>query len=446
MGGVDQVRAVTVLVTGAAGLGKTALVDEAVKEFTAGDRAVLLLRGVCLPLVSFTVPFIGLRSALRLPEGTTPATVPPPPNLDEMPSRLPVMIDRWLDQITQDRHVVLTIDDVQWADQDTLDTLLYLAAGPAARPLAILATIRSPHPEATGSVDRWIAELRRMPRVELLELEPLDRAATAEQVSTLLGWPPDESLVDDVFDKTRGHPYLTELTVAGLARGSTHLPPDLPESVRSAVLGTFRSLEPDTRTALTVLAVAGRPLRPSELSRVLDAGGTSAGDEETLRGCLVEALHAAVVVEGEAGVWFRHPLSPEKLNEDLAPGERRRWHALLARFEEDSNPPPGSEFAHALRVAEHHHQAATPDSAYRSALTAAELAGGAGAHEQELRLLLRAFDLSPFMDADSETRQELLGRAQRAAMAAHALDEELHIVDEILASTELPDLARARTT
>ncbi|MET1083935.1 MAG: LuxR C-terminal-related transcriptional regulator, partial [Burkholderiales bacterium] len=413
------------------------------EQFAAGGDAVLVLRGVCLPLVAFTVPFIGFRSALRLPAGVVSATLPSPPDLDDMPARVPVLIDRWLDQITQERHVVLTIDDVQWADQDTLDTLLYLAAGPAARHLAILATVRSPQSEVSGPVDRWIAELRRMPRVEFLGLEPLDRAATAEQVSTLLGWPPDESLVDDVFDKTRGHPYLTELSVAGLSPGSTRLPPDLPESVRSAVLGTFRSLAPDTRTALTALAVAGRPLRPSELSRVLDAGGMSAGAEETLRGCLVEALHAAVVVEGEAGLWFRHPLTPELLHEDLAPGERRRWHALLARFEEDSDLQPGSEFAHALRVAEHHHQAATPDSAYRFGLAAARLARGAGAYEQELRLLLRALDLSTSMDADSETRQALLGRAQRAAMAAHALDEELRIVDEILASAELPDLARA---
>ena len=442
MRGADQIRAVTAVITGAAGLGKTALVAEAVKRFAAGDGAVLLLRGVCLPLVSFTVPFIGLRSALRLPEGTASETVPSPPDLDESPARVPVLVDRWLDKLTQDRHVILTIDDVQWADQDTLDTLLYLAAGPAARHLAILATVRSSQWEAAGPVDRWIAELRRMPRVELLELEPLDRAGTAEQVSTLLGWPPDESLVDDVFDKTGGHPYLTELTVAGLSRGSTQLPPDLPESVRSAVLGTFRSLAPDTRAALTALAVAGRPLRPPELRRILDAGGSPAEDEERLRAGLVEAVHAAVVVEADGGVWFRHPLTPELLNEDLAPDEKRRWHALLARFEEDTNPPTGSELARALRVAEHHHQAAS-DRAYRSALAAVRLAGDTGAYEQELRLLLRALDLSPSVAGGAESRMELLTRAQRAAMAASAVDEELRLVDEILASTELSDLARA---
>lgn len=443
MEGVGQVRAVTAVVTGTAGLGKTALVNEAVNRFAADDDAVLLLRGVCLPLVSFTVPFIGLRSALRLPEGATAATVPSPPNLDETPARVPVLVDRWLDQIAQDRHVVLAIDDVQWADQDTLDTLLYLAAGPAARHLAILATVRSSQGEDSGPVDRWIAELRRMPRVELLELEPLDRAGTAEQVSTLLGWPPDESLVDDIFDRTRGHPYLTELTVAGLSRGSTHLPPDLPESVRSAVLGTFRSLAPETRAVLTALAVSGRQLRPPELRRVLHAGSSPAGDEETFRAALVEASRAGVVVEGEAGVWFRHPLTSELVNEDLAPEEKRRWHALLARFEKDTKLTPGGEFAHALRVAEHHYQAAASGRAYRSALEAAGLARSAGAYEQELRLLLRALDLSPSVDGDAETRQELLGRAQRAAMAAHGVDEELRLVDEILTFTGLSDLARA---
>ena len=145
--------------------------------------------------------------------------MPPLPDLDAPPPRVPVVLDRWVEEITRTRRLVLTIDDLQWADQDTLDALLYLAAGPAERPLTLVGPIRDEDDTENRAIDHWVADARRMPRVELLRLGLLDRAGTDAQVTALLGWLPDQSLVEEVFRKTRGHPYLTELTVVRCCTG-----------------------------------------------------------------------------------------------------------------------------------------------------------------------------------------------------------------------------------
>jgi DNA-binding CsgD family transcriptional regulator len=435
----------TVIIEGEPGVGKTALVSSAIADASTRDDSALVLQGVCLPLASITMPFIGIRSALRglalLPGDE--ATLLPSPDLDDSPTRVPVLIDEWIDRITGWRRLVLTIDDLQWADGPTLDALMYLAAGPNGRPLTLIGTIRSldgPHPRP---VDRWMAQLGRVPRVVVLRLENLTREATAEQVSVLLGWPPDQSLVQDIYEKTRGHPYLTELTVAGLARGVTHLPADLPSTLTSAVLGAVRTLSPDAQAAMALLAICGRPMDSSALERVLANGGSSVPRGVALGSLLNEALDTGVVVEQPSGFWFRHPLTAELIESGLPGADRRRLHVALSNFEEAVGATGGAELDHALRIAEHHHRSGDVEQAYAAALKTAEVARESGAYLPELRLLLRALEVSPSLAADPIARYDLLCRARRAAEDAGAGDDELSIVEDTLASDDLPELVRA---
>ena len=116
---------------------KTSLVHHACSRVV--DSA-LILAGACLPLTSMTVPFLPIRAALR---GARHGGPTPLFELDNSNSNVPITFDAWLEDVCAERPVILTVDDLHWADQSTLDLLMCLLAGPADRRLAVVGTIRS---------------------------------------------------------------------------------------------------------------------------------------------------------------------------------------------------------------------------------------------------------------------------------------------------------------
>ena len=193
--GASAGEAQTVLVAGLVGVGKTSLARGAAERRTEAT----VLFGACLPLVSIAVPMLALRSLLT----SAPSELEAPDIGSPDVGLALVGIDDWLTRLCADRSVVLVLDDLQWADQATLDVLTFLIAGPVGRRLALVATIRTEEIGDAHVLQRWLADIRRLPRVTEIELGPLDHEATARQIAALLGQVPHTTLVDDVLRPQR---------------------------------------------------------------------------------------------------------------------------------------------------------------------------------------------------------------------------------------------------
>ena len=126
------------LIVGEAGVGKTSLARRACAD-AAGEVACLW--GTCLPLLSTTVPFLPLTAAVRDWAHTAPEPGPDQPDL-AAPGDAPAAYDAWLSELCARQPVLLVVDDLQWADQSSLDVLMFLLAGPQWRRLAVVTTIR----------------------------------------------------------------------------------------------------------------------------------------------------------------------------------------------------------------------------------------------------------------------------------------------------------------
>jgi predicted ATPase len=239
------------LISGEAGVGKTALA----REVTAGSNGDAdLLWAPCLPLTSLAVPFLPLMTALR---GWAAGREVPVPVLGGSGEEGPAAFDAWIDDMCRQRPVVLVVDDLQWADQSSLDVLMYILAGLAARRFAVLTIVRAG--EEGGPLRRWLADVRRFPGVSELTLGRLDRVATGEQIAALSGGPPHQSLIDDVYGRTQGNAYLTSLLVRGLSPNARALPAGLPNDLREAAARAWHGLSSGTRELTRLIAVAGRP-------------------------------------------------------------------------------------------------------------------------------------------------------------------------------------------
>ncbi|MGO2541378.1 MAG: helix-turn-helix transcriptional regulator [Specibacter sp.] len=422
----------TLVVSGDAGVGKTALVQHACASSTFTGW---IFAGAALPLSSTTVPFLALRSAFRSAPRFDGDARPTLPKAGEPPHDVPVAVDDWLEELARRRPVVLVIDDLQWADQSTLDVLMYLIAGPADRRLAIIATLRTGEMGDEHPLQSWLADVRRMPRTGWLGLGPLDRLDTEAQLAHLLGAPPHQSLLQEVFHHTAGNAYLNRLVVAGLEPAARHLPAELPADLKGAVLRSWHGLSDRTRRLTQVMAVAGRPLSSADLGAVVRLDGGPDGVPALLH----EASEAGIVECSTDGNrwWFHHPLIAEVLQQGLDGDERARWHALFATHAQtllDSQEDPDFQLLAAL--AHHHDTSGHAAEAYRWSLRASAAAGRAGGGAEMLRLLRRAVALRSGLPHVPESLQELWSRLRIAAEETGAPEVELEAVEALLVGTD----------
>jgi DNA-binding CsgD family transcriptional regulator len=427
-------RAGTVLVSGEAGAGKTVLLERVGVE-AAGT--VDLLWASCLPLTSLAVPFLPLLHGLREWQATHTTAVSPLTH-GRAAADVAARFDAWLDEVCRRRPLLLVIDDLQWADQSTLDVLMYAVAGPAQRRLAVAATVRSGEVGEGHPLRRWLADVRRLPRVSEIDLSRLDRTDTRKQVEVLFGRPPHESLVDDVFERGRGNPYLTELLVRGLRPDTRRLPVDMSGELRDAVARTWHQLTAPARGLTRLVAVAGRPQPADHLTAVAANVGLDGARVVPL---LREAVDGAVlVVDAQRRYWFTHPLLAEVLTSGLLPQERQARHtAYAALLESTVQDPAGDAAADVERVvdlADHHHRAGNTKAAYRWALTAAGRVEQAGGTTEALRLLRRALDLHGDLSDADHPRVDLLHRLRTAAERAGEHEQELAAVDDLLGAID----------
>jgi predicted ATPase len=121
---------------------------------------------------------------------------------------------RWLTARSLERPLLLVIDDLHWADRDSLWLLRPIARLTRQRPLLLLLLLRSPDPDGRPS-----AALRDLLGELAREVEPLQLSLTgleADQIGDLLSAtasrPVAKALVDRLQQTTAGNPfYLREL-------------------------------------------------------------------------------------------------------------------------------------------------------------------------------------------------------------------------------------------
>jgi len=305
--------------------------------------------------------------------------------------------------IARNRPAAVLLDDLQWADDATLELLPALAAVLEQEPLLVIGTYRSDEMPRGHPVRRLRTELRRSRRLREVVVEPLDAEGAAALTAHVVGRPVGAALAAMIHDRTQGVPFFIEeladaLGASGLLRDDgemvelarrADLP--LPESVRDAVLLRAERLSGSARQALEVAAVVGARF---DLSLVLQLAGEQG---------LAEAIQSGFVVEREPGHGaFRHALTREALYGAVTWTRRRSLHAEVAAWLEAGGASPAE-------VAEHWLAGQQPARARPALLAAGELFAAVHAHRDAAQAVRRAVELWP----DGEDRSARLTALDR---------------------------------
>jgi predicted ATPase/DNA-binding NarL/FixJ family response regulator len=431
-----------VLVGGEAGVGKTRLVEEFCRSLDA--EPVRILHGQCLELGEEGLPFAPFASALRelarregrevfdgreaefarlLPE------LGPPALGETRRGHLFELVGALFARLAEERPLILMIEDLHWADRSTRDLIGYLLRSVRVQRLLVLVTYRTDELHRGHPLRPFLAELDRVRGVQRLEVDRLDRDATAELLAHLLGAEPDAPTVDAVCERAQGIPFFIEQFASSAdPRGG-----DIPETLRDLLLSRVDQLPEDAQRVLRVAAVGGTRLGHDLLVRVAGV------DEPALESALRAAVAAQLIVfDPDGGYEFRHALVREAVHDDLLPGEHARLHARYAEAVEAAPQLVAPDRAPA-EIAHHWHAAHDHPRALVAARRAADSASCRYAYAEQARLLDRVLELwEQVPDA-----AELLGTAhldllEEAALAA--IDSGDHMRALSLTRATLGDL------
>ena len=443
-------RAVTALVSGDAGVGKSRLVAEAMR--VAANDGFTVLCGQCAE-IGDSVPYLPFADAFRSA----------PPHIEKAVKARPVLARLlpdgdagpdeadWagltrqqmfgavlglLAELAATSPVLLVIEDLHWADATTRHLVAFLTRMLHRERVAIIGTFRTDDLHRRHPLRAVIAELQRLPSVRHVELGPLPAAALAEHLASLAEVRPpgregrggasrlSAATLNSLVDRAEGNAYYAE----ELLNVSANSPDSLPSGLAALLLSRVERVSDAAQQVLRAAAVAGRRAGDDLIRSA--SGLPDDVYDEAIREVVA---HQLLVPDGD-GYRFRHALLREAVYGDLLPGERTRLHAKLAMLLCDV-PGTAAELAHhSLRS---HDIPGGFASSVRAGAEAERIGAPAEAHrhyDQALELWDRVDEAEKLVGM---TRGKLGLKSALAAAASGEVPRAVHLLRRIRAT--LPD-------
>jgi DNA-binding SARP family transcriptional activator len=356
--------------------------------------------------------------------------------------------DALLEALGTTRPAALALDDVHWADAESLRLLRRLAAELDAVPLLLVLATRDAASEVGPLLAETLAQLARL-GVHRVDLSGLDAQDVRNWVAVRHGIAVGDEAAERIIRRTGGNPFfVTELVRLLVAEGVISDPgatswSSVPTGVRDVVRQRLAQVEPEVARLAGTAAVAGREFDVAVVAR---ACGMALDDAlEHLEPLLMMGL---LDEAGPGRARFSHALVRDAVHEALGPAARSRAHASVAAAVEAHHQ--GRVGEHRAELAEHYRLAgpAYARSAWLFAAAGAQDAHARSAHDEALRLSDVALELQGTDTALAAPERErvLLGRARALVGLSRPVDAwppAAEAARSALARDDVPAAARA---
>jgi DNA-binding winged helix-turn-helix (wHTH) protein/tetratricopeptide (TPR) repeat protein len=304
--------------------------------------------------------------------------------------RIVVPLGRAFLSLSRERPLVMVLDDLQWADEVSLDCLGYLMRARASESLMLVLLARAEEAsDAHHKLAQWLKRQVSYRSFTSVVLSPLGESSCREAVEEAFGGAAHAPHIPHadtrtMFRVTGGNPYFLVETLrllvaegaisdVGSAAGSEsrwqwngieHVP--LPDTLVMAALGKLERLPEELRGLLEHAAVIGDEFRLDTLARMSSRG------EDLLDKSLREGIQLGVLAERGVSIGedyrFYHTILRRVLYESIAPRRRRSLHRSAAAAIEEVYARHPDRVAEALSA--HYEEAGDAASAFRWAMRA----------------------------------------------------------------------------
>jgi DNA-binding SARP family transcriptional activator/predicted ATPase len=410
------------VIRGEAGIGKTRLAEELVDWCRSRGCAVATARcygsdrGLAYAPVAAWLRHDAIRGASASLDGVwlaevsrllpellhmRPDVAAPPSELENWQRfRLFEALSRIFDGLAP---LLLVMDDLQWADADTLDWLHFFLRSTVETPCLIVATIRTEEESDNRALGSLLQDMERIERLTTVPLGPLDLAATAQLAAHVAEHPLDATEGARTFHQTEGHPlFIIEQGRMETGGGEGEA---LSPRVQAVVAARLARLSDEARSVAECAAAIGRDFTFDILAQVSDL------EEDAVVRAVDELWRRQIVrVQADERWDFGHDRIREVAYHSIGPARRRLIHRRIAQalersFGADLDGVSGSIAAHLERGGQ-----AARSVPYLE--RAAQVAMRVSAYEEAIRCLTHALSLVDRMPAGGDRNErELMLRA-----------------------------------
>jgi DNA-binding CsgD family transcriptional regulator len=330
-------RGRSLFIVAEAGLGKTTMVERA-SALARDQFRISIGRG---DAAESSLPFGVIDQALRGLGFRSPIDVkstrrsPPQARAARLYAAL-----QFLDELPS--PVLLLLDDLHWADEDSLALLSFLCRRISNLPVALIGTLR-PWPD--NALDT-LGPLTNDGDAMIERLQPLSEGSAAEMLNDRAGGISTAS-AGEAARLAAGNPLLLELEATSLRRGRA-----LPESDGDAasmkahlLLDRFIGVSPEQMRYAQAASVLGSRFRPVIATAMADLSPAE-GDRA------LEALSRGGVFTSSTPGWaqFVHALLRQVVYDEIPSPIRDRWHAAALHLLVRAGADPSEAADHAARA------------------------------------------------------------------------------------------------
>ncbi|MGD9317499.1 MAG: AAA family ATPase, partial [Anaerolineae bacterium] len=345
-----------------------------------------------------------------------------------------------LRSIASEQPLLLTLDDMQWADTASIDLLFHLGRRLEGSRILVVCAYR-PEEVALGRdgrhpLEKVLAEFKRRFGDVWLDLAAVHDLEERRFVDALLESEPnalDEGFRRALYEHTGGHPLFTvELLRAmqergDLVRDAAGLWSEgpaldwetLPARVEGVIEERIGRLEEELREILAVASVEGEEFTAQVVARVQDLGERQLlrhlTRELAQRHRLIRESRELLVGQVRLSRYrFAHALFQSFLYNELGAGERRLLHGEMASvLEELSDQERDGRAALTIQLARHYEEAGITGKAIDYLRQAGNRARDLYANQDAIDYFQRALDLLATFPGDRDWPEGQLGMAAR---------------------------------
>jgi predicted ATPase/class 3 adenylate cyclase len=372
---------------------------------------------------------------------TKVGTIPPSKPLGEQQDkvRLYEAVTQFFISICTESPLLLQFDDMQWAEQSSLDLLEYFVRGTINLRVLTACAYRSEDVQPNSPLHPSLMKFNRQRLLETIQVRSLSKEETTELIKQTFGEQTiTPEFADLIYERTGGNPFFVEEVLRSLVEDGTVLRTEkgwdrkpiqeltVPNTVKTILKSRLSKLDPETLDVLVLASVIGLEFDFEVLREVTQI------DEDKLLERLETALASGLVREpSQKGVFrFVDNRIRELLLDDLSKIRRGKYHQKIAEAMEKTYAK--SLDRHAELIASHAYEAGDSERATRYSIIAGDRNKAIHAYEQAVNDYRRVLDLITLEGGRDEEKAAIIEKLAECYRIAGQLQNSAQYYQDAL--------------